>query len=41
MSVKDGSGNLLGPGLTLDIDKILNQFEDDEKEEELKQVMVI
>uniref|UniRef100_H2XNT1 Radial spoke head 10 homolog B-like n=1 Tax=Ciona intestinalis TaxID=7719 RepID=H2XNT1_CIOIN len=35
---KDGSGNMLGPSLTLDIEYILEDFAEDLRNEELKQV---
>ena len=35
---KDGSGNLLGPNLTLDIDCILEDFDKNERDQEFKQV---
>ena len=35
---KDGSGNLLGPNLILEIDCVLNQFEENKRQEEEKQV---
>jgi len=37
---KDGSGNLLGPNLTLNIDCILEDFDKNEREKEFKQVTV-
>ncbi|CAK8692787.1 unnamed protein product [Clavelina lepadiformis] len=35
---KDGSGNLLGPSLTLEIDSLLDNFQESQRENELKQV---
>ncbi|XP_033125967.1 radial spoke head 10 homolog B-like [Anneissia japonica] len=35
------SRNTLGPSLTLDIDHLLNQFDDSDREEELQQVMFV
>ncbi|XP_070555862.1 radial spoke head 10 homolog B-like [Ptychodera flava] len=39
--VSNESRNTLGPSLTLDIDHLLNEFSEDEREEELKQVMFV
>ena len=37
---KDGSGNLLGPSLTLDIDCVLDDFDKNERDQEFKQVWI-